>query len=221
MSSPTSPPPEPARRPGGTSRRGLSLFCAGPAVLPPRRQCRLGWRRRWRRARHWVSGGGEGVPCRCAAHGPWGGRARAHHVHHRPGGFGGGGVVVAPAGGASAAAVRGCSGPQSLPQATSKEQFWQTDITYCACRCARRCRLSTASAEQRCRTPPRWRRGRRWRPLRRGIPVQKRYSTQHRGRAHPPENYSTTAPTNLHWCNERSRSPHRHWDATSARARRP
>ena len=71
--------------------RELSLFRAGLAVLPPRRQCRLGWRRRWRRARHWVSGGGEGVPCRCAAHGPLGGRASAHHVHHRPGGFGGGG----------------------------------------------------------------------------------------------------------------------------------
>ena len=89
MSCPTSPPPEPARRPGGTSRRGLSLFRAGPAVLPPRRQCRLRWRCRWGRVRHWVRGGGE---ARCVARGLWGGgarRARAQHVLHRRGGLGG------------------------------------------------------------------------------------------------------------------------------------
>ena len=86
MSSPTGRPPGPARWPGGTSRRGLSLFRTGPAVLPQRRQCGLGWRRRWGRVRHWVTGGG-GPFCR-VARGLWGRRARAQHVHHRPGGLG-------------------------------------------------------------------------------------------------------------------------------------
>ena len=36
-----SPPPGFARRPGGTSKRGLSLFRAFPAVPPPLRQCGL------------------------------------------------------------------------------------------------------------------------------------------------------------------------------------
>ena len=46
-----------ARRPGETSRRGLDLFHASPAVLPPLlRQCGLGlWGRRGR-VRLWVRG---------------------------------------------------------------------------------------------------------------------------------------------------------------------
>ena len=73
MSSPTSPPPESARQPGGTSQRGLGLFRACPAVLPPLRQCGLRWRRRRGRVRHGVRGapprvasyraGGAGEPC--------------------------------------------------------------------------------------------------------------------------------------------------------------
>ena len=90
MSSPTGPPPVPARRPGGTSRRGLSLFRAGPAVLPPRRQCRLRWQRRWGRVRHWVRGGGGGALRRSRPGGGGGGwRARSQHVRQRPVGLGG------------------------------------------------------------------------------------------------------------------------------------
>ena len=39
MASPTSPPPMPAPRSGGTSRRALGLFRACPAVLAPLWQC--------------------------------------------------------------------------------------------------------------------------------------------------------------------------------------
>ena len=82
LSSPTGPPPEPARRAGGTSRRGLSLFRAGPAVLPPRRQCRLGWRRRQGRVRHWVRGGGgaPAAPSAACVEGGGGGGGRARSM---------------------------------------------------------------------------------------------------------------------------------------------
>ena len=108
MCSPTGPPPVPARRPGGTSRRGLGLFRAGPAVTPPRRQGGLGWRRCRGRVRHWVRGGGG--PPGCAVRGPWGG-ADARAACPPPTWWPWVGAVVVPAEGTAAAAERGCSGP--------------------------------------------------------------------------------------------------------------
>ena len=85
VASPKSPPPVSARWPRGTSRRGLGLFRAGSAMLPPQRQRGLRWGRRRGRVRHWVRGPPPPLAGSSAA---WGGGGCAEHVRYSPGGLG-------------------------------------------------------------------------------------------------------------------------------------